>query len=669
MPVGPSDEQRRALRQMAAMPIIAGLTVCVLLLCWVATCELPLIGPGPRSWLFAIPLAVIHFLWLKDRFDSFETPERPLCEGAASVALLPLGLLGGRILFSVFPPFDDWAGGFIGLILTAMLMRFLFASGNFEQFTYVRGTKLFTRSAFEAVVRQLSEAESERRNAPACTTQQSLTVEWAGQPVPIRSMAGNCMTIGRPGSGKTLQHRAVLRSLIKQLRPESDCRVVVYDLKMDFVSECLSWNAHVPVHLMNPLDSRSFSWNLAADFTNPNQSQDLARCFIPDRGDGRGDRENLFFRSASQTILSAALQALMIHAPGAWTLRDVVHLMSDKRLLRRLLLAVPQTAPVVGARFVPRRTFQDIQQTCQNSIDPLRVAASIYDTNPNQLSLRSWMNSGSSVLVMGTAFDYRTTTAAVNRAMFRYIAFAALSGAESLERPKLTFHCDELQEAQYLDGLTSLLADGRSKGCFAFLGCQDLEGMRLSFGDAEGVGIVNRCANTSILSLSSQETAEWASKRIGETERREYLRSGIKLISRHRNDPNATVGESLVSRPAVLPSELLHLLPVERGRVPGFHVLPMLGGVLKDVVEYPLHDHDPRANYQQRPDIEQLVLRPWCDADLRRLRLDANDQNQARVVNTPREPQERVAAEHAYSEEDGTRAGRDWLYTMMREEF
>lgn len=670
MPIDLSEHQSRRLQQAALTPIAVGLTVLVLLACRLASIELPLFGPGPRTWVGAGIVAFVYFVWIKDRFAALpDTPERPLCEAALSLIVLPLGLLGGRILFCIL---GENLAAACGLILGAFALRFLTATENFDRFTYHRGTKLFTAEAFAAVARMVRadagvverrESAGHAADVDVPVRPATATVEWAGDHLPLNTI-GHSLAIGAPGSGKTLMHRAAVRSIVSWLRPEHDFRMVLYDVKLDLLSELYAMRPAVPVYVMNPLDARGAAWNIAADFNNPNHAMDLAKCFAPDKSEATGDRDNLFFRTAAQMVLAGTIEACIRGAPGQWTLRDLVNLTSDKDTLKKVLLGIDQTAAIVNNRFAPKRTFNDVLQTLNNSTQALKVVAAAYEANSMKVSLREIFAHGSAIIVLGTNMNFRASAEAVNRAMFRFMTFEALGGPESVTQPRLSFHCDELAEARYLSGLSALMSDGRSKGITAFLGTQNIEGMRDAFGGDEAMTILNQCGNVSVLRQASPETAEWASKRIGEVERFEYMRGDLTEGRRHERRPDQRLSEALVSRPAVMPSELLGLPVVRGGVVSGVHVLASLGGAMRTSLRYPLHQRTAAVDYQPRPDLARLELAPWNDADERRLVRTGDGVADRVAPATPAEGRATAAPSPLRS-----RTTSDWLRELEQMDF
>jgi len=142
--------------------------------------------------------------------------------------------------------------------------------------------------------------------------------------------------------------------------------------------------------------------------------------------------------------------------------------------------------------------------------------------------------------------------------------------------------------------------------------------------------LVDQCANKSILRLDSEPTARWAAEFIGQYEAREYHTSE----STSSSGWSQSVNEQIVSREAVLASELLSLPQVDDSGFHGYHVIPLLG-VYRTKVDFKpilcgrakVEDFVPRG-------IEEQYLEPWSAEDRQRLGLPGDDDAPADPVPT-----------------------------------
>ena len=147
--------------------------------------------------------------------------------------------------------------------------------------------------------------------------------------------------------------------------------------------------------------------------------------------------------------------------------------------------------------------------------------------------------------------------------------------------------------------------------------------MRAVYGEKEANEIAGLCSNKAILRLDDAETAQWASKTLGEFEQYE-----IQTSSTSGNNGNSTTRtRQLVKRDVVLPSQFLGLPTTDRSNgLSGYFLSPQIGGFLStltpEYLDEMLTPADPNVpNFIPRPP-EQQYLKPWTPDDLRRLKLD-----------------------------------------------
>jgi hypothetical protein len=606
------EAQQMMLDQLFRVPFATGFTVVMLLLCWAANVDLPVIGPGPNTWFGALILGYLHLRWLLTRIRPDRSPVEAVYEGAVSVLVLPVSLLGGRAFFTFFPPWHSTAGAVLGLLVGAWAIKWLLNDGS-RKFVFSRGANVI--NYLDAVRRNALAGSTARAPVMAPNSATRPAISWANLDLTRTEVEGGVFVVGAPGSGKTRMMRTAMRSAVAGLRIDTNCRVLVFDLKQDLMSELGSWQPAVPVHVLNPFDVRSQVWEMSIDLTDPMLALDYAQAFLPDQ-QGSTDRDNRYFRRAAQVLLSAAFETLIRVAPGRWTLRDLIHLTSSKDGLKLLFGSVEEIERAMSARFKPPRTFADALSTLDNEMQLLRPTAALWESCERKFTVRDWLGGGASILVLGTVLDRQQATGAIHRAIFKTIVDQTLAGPESMGEDRLLFFCDELAAAGALSGIHLLTADGRSKGARWFLGAQDYEGMCIAYGSEDSArSIMNRCSNLSVLRLASDKTAEWASKRLGDVERYEYM-SGSSV--NHKKEVTTSQSESLVTRPSFLPSELLHIPLPENGNLSGVHFIAGRG-VFQARTKHDLHRADAQIDSWRRPDIGSVLLKPWSDADARRL--------------------------------------------------
>ena len=554
---------------------------------------LPRFGETGNSTRLSLLVGIIFGAWtyfgicdaLKDRpkrkFDLRRWGQYVLLHLLVTLIAIPTG----RIVFSILPPYDNSSGALIGLVIGHICLKVGFATSDAGRFIFNRGTVLLT---FEEAMRRIKSltAGSEPR------------IKWAGCNLPGEISDGNFLIAGAIGTGKTRMHRELIASLVPSIQPGSDRRIIIYDVKSDLLSELAGMNPSSNLVVFNPFDRRSVGWDLAADVETPTDARNFAESLIqPSKS-----RDDTFFITGARNIVAGVINKLNAKHPRGWTLRHLVRITATRERLASIL----GDSDLVPQYFEPPDTFSNIRNTIANVMVPLEQVAALWE-HTKLISLKEWVKTGDSILVLGGKADLQASLQTLNRVALKMISTTFLSQHESPRRTRLWFFCDELKEAGRLDSLPALL-NGRSKGVRCVLGFQDIEGLESDYGNKEVTReILSRCTTVSFLKLTSPDTADWASKKTGEVERFEFLESqtagkGEKSVSEH-----------LTKREAILRSEFMSLPDFIEGNVEGFHLIKGVGGVYRSVAKYKFSSTDV-LDFDPRPAVQQ-ELSAWNDQD------------------------------------------------------
>jgi hypothetical protein len=473
--------------------------------------------------------------------------------------------------------------------------------------THYRGRKLYSRDEAKTL------ATSLLQNA-------EIGIPWGDIRLPLAATKTHLLTAGASGSGKTLILRMLIKAVFPRIGFGRDRRALVIDGKRELLTYLFGMGLRCPVKIINPLDQRGVAWDMAKDCGDPATAREIAVIFIPNEGETQS-----YFVNAAQDILSGVFIAFHLNCPGRWTLRDVVLVLENPGKLRRLLGQHSETQNRLNY-FTKDATFLDILTTISTRIAAYRQVAAAWSHAAEKISLRDWAK-GAFVLVLSSDESMRQTLDAINQAIFKRATQLLLAQDESAER-ETWFILDELREAGKLDGLTSLLTKGRSFGVRVMVGFQDIEGLRAVYGEKEANEIVGLCSNKVILRLDDAQTAEWASKNLGEYEHYETHTS----TTTSKGNKSTTNTIQLVKRDVVLPSQFLELPVTDRNNgLSGYFISPLVGGFQTTLTtEYldaslsPPDQNEP--NFIPRS-ADQQYLKPWTAADLTRLQLeDMNDE-------------------------------------------
>ncbi len=440
--------------------------------------------------------------------------------------------------------------------------------------------------------------------------------------LPARLANGHIAFVGATGSGKTILQRLLMQSVLPRIGTGANTRALVYDAKQDALSVLAGLNLTCPVHIMNPLDSRSVAWDMAKDITSPAAALQAATLLIPD---SKND-SSPFFAQAARHLLTGVLISFIQTAGGEWTLRQVLLVLRDPKFLRSVLERTEATRHLLQY-FEHPGTFQNIISTILTHTAPFEIIAAAWDRAGGKLSLRDWLTE-ESILLLGNDEENRAAIDTINRLLFQRLSELLLSQQENdLKNPRVHWlFLDEVREAGRLDGLSRVLTKGRSKGVAVVLGFQDVNGLRHLYGREVADELLGQCNTKIILRLNSPETAEWASKSHGKREvvERSLGRSqnrnfrGLGLNSGGSSGSSESNG--IAERAVVLDSEFLDLPETTKETGLSAYFLSPLTGAFRDNIpgawiDGALMPVDPDVpNVISRPEIQQY-LRPWDESD------------------------------------------------------
>lgn len=473
----------------------------------------------------------------------------------------------------------------VAIILTALVVAFLLACG-FALLVVIHPRRPTVRGT------EVIPYEEAQSRADADSGDAAETISWGALRVREEYSEGHFAIVGATGSGKSLSMQQLQQSVLPQLSSRNDGRALIYDAKRDALPILGGMKLSAPIIILNPFDARSHAWDMARDLNDPASAAEFAAILVP----SRSGESHPFFTKAAQSLVAGILRSFMRTRPGTWTLRDVLHAAADATVLRRVLLASPETRKLVAQYFEPPDTFRNILQQIATELGALEPIAALWHKSERQFSLHDWLD-GNAILVLGSDWTYSETIKTINRVIFRRVTQLVLNAAESRER-RTWFFIDELKEAGNLEGLSSLLSFGRSKGVRVAIAFQDIDGLRHVFGERPASEIVGLCRNKTLLRLDSEATARWAAQTVGEVLGTEYTKSE----STGPNGESTSKSEHIYKREAVLASEFMRLPTPDAEKFTGYHIVPAIG-VYSATTYY-------RQSLIQPADIPAFVPRP-----------------------------------------------------------
>jgi hypothetical protein len=473
-------------------------------------------------------------------------------------------------------------------------------------------------------------------------------ITWGGIRIPAKSATSHFMVVGTTGSGKTVTLRLLMQEVLQPIGKGGDHRALVYDAKQDIVSQVVGMGLTGEVKTLNPFDERCVAWDIAKDITEPATALQAAATLFPsDEGSSQP-----FFVDAAQNLLYGVMLAF-IRRKSDWYFSDLLRAMQDTEKLHKILSAVPETRYISNLLFSNKDTLNNVMSTVSTKMLPYEAIASMWDYAyhaGHKVSLEEWIqNRGSSnyTLILGNSEKARKPLDALNRVIFKRVSELVLDQPEDRSGERRTWiFLDELGEAGRLDGLSSLLAKGRSKGACIVIGFQDIDGLREVYGEQAANALTGQCNNKAILRIESPATGEWASKLFGSYEAIEVRKSqswGKSYGQSASSSENMSYSEEYVKREAVLESEFAIIPTTSRENgLTGYYIVPSVGTYKHtyggdwlfsgNALSEPVSDV---ADIERRGS-EAQFLKPWTDADFKRLRFpelepvrEANEEEQA----------------------------------------
>lgn len=403
---------------------------------------------------------------------------------------------------------------------------------------------------------------------------------FSGVWLPRHELMTHAKIIGSSGSGKTNNLRLYMQSILR-LVGTAGCedRAIIFDPKSEFYPYFRGLG--IPeeyVIILNPFDARACAWHLAADLTRPRDASTLARIMIPEKKEGSGNGE--FFDKAARRIFSGLTKFFINHAPGQWTLRDLVLAAQSMELVGLLAASDRKLArdlQVLGAGDTAGNVVATISAVIGNELETIAACMDYHQRQGRSFSLKSWFES-SSILLLGCDRESEATLQPYNQLLVTRFCELATS-AEHLGVTHAIF--DEVpvlgKVGKKLDELARL---GRSYNVPLLITFQAYSSLKEIYGENTANSLIGQCDKSAYLRVVDHETAKWASEQFGQVKKRIFLQ-GTSVT--HSTQPDrwgksvsqgVSVQESYETGPAVRLEDImnLHKPSKQNGRgVDGFY--------------------------------------------------------------------------------------------------
>jgi type IV secretory pathway TraG/TraD family ATPase VirD4 len=399
-----------------------------------------------------------------------------------------------------------------------------------------RGAVVFDGADAQRQVRRLKSEAKRGAEAP-------LTL--AGVAVPFEDETKHFKFMGTTGAGKS----TVMRELLAGALNRGD-RAVIADPDGAFLSRF--YNPARGDVILNPFDLRSAKWDIFSELKNPYDIDQMARAFIPDRGNA-----DPTWTGYGRTFFSAIVkQARALNVGDTGELYRL--LTAAKREELQILVEGTPAAPFLEEG--NEKFFGSVRSTTSDSTKCLEY---ICAQRSSPFSVRQWIKEGRGVLFLPYQADQIAALKSIISTWMRLAIFQTLSLGEGDWH--MWFAVDELDALGPIDGLSDALPRMRKYGGRCAIGFQSISQVSTTYGHGVAQAMVENCGTSLVLRCSASEnggTSRFASRLIGE---REVVRISN---SSSRSDGGGFMGTSHGTRgttehhateSAVMPAEIEQL--------------------------------------------------------------------------------------------------------------
>lgn len=415
-------------------------------------------------------------------------------------------------------------------------------------------------------------------------------ITWGGLRIPSKFATSHFMVVGTTGSGKTVTIQMLMKEVLQSVGTGTDHRALIYDAKQDIASQIPSMGIPGKVFTLNPFDERCVAWDMAKDISEPTAALQAAVTLIP----SDKNASQPFFVDSAQLLLYGVMLSF-IRSGADWRFSDLIRTMQTVERLKRVLSGCPDAAHIMERFAQSEDTLGEIMATVATKMTPYESIAAMWDLAIDagrKISLSDWAShrgKDNCVLILGNNERARAAIDRINQVIFKRVSELLLDQPEDRTGSRRSWlFLDEIGEAGKLEGLTSVLTKGRSKGVCVVLGFQDIDSLREVYGENIAGVITSQCNCKAILRLESPRTAEWASKLFGDYEAIETRRSEATGTT-DPIGPRASSGvgtrthtvtetEHYVKRQSVMESQL-YQIPVtsKTTGLTGYYLVPGIG--------------------------------------------------------------------------------------------
>lgn len=321
--------------------------------------------------------------------------------------------------------------------------------------------------------------------------------------LPIENEVKHCFIIGRPGTGKTNVINQMINKVILEQLP-----AVIHDNKGSLVTFFYQDGRD---YIINPFDERCAGWNIFNDIKKETDFNLFACSLIPE------SVGEAYWYEAPRKILADILSYCWhcgkrtnkdLWQVLSWPINELAELLKGQRSNSYIdLIGNEKTAANLMSILLSKcRIFYYMQHI------------------EGKFSVTEWLNANKGLIFLTNQADIKDTVKPILTLFIDICSSKLLSLTDNNER-RVFFFLDEFGSLARINNIINLLTLSRSKGGSVFIGIQDIGNIEQIYGRELRQTIVNACGNSIIFAVEDPDTAEFLSKKIGDTEYYETMES------------------------------------------------------------------------------------------------------------------------------------------------
>jgi type IV secretory pathway TraG/TraD family ATPase VirD4 len=319
-----------------------------------------------------------------------------------------------------------------------------------------------------------------------------------GVPFPVGSDIKHSFIIGRPGTGKTV----FLSAVIANLKPMN--KGIIYDFKGDYLAR--SYDPNVDI-IFNPLDRRGVKWNIFNEVKTVMDIDGIAHSLIPE-----SSNQDIFWVSAARAVFSGILH--YCYKNGRRTNLDIWAVVTSPivEIAKKLKETEGGESGYVYIQDASSKQALGVMATLMQYVSCFRYMGK----ETSDFSISDWLENGKGWIFVTNYADIKDTLRPILSLFVDLLGKKLLSMPDDLSR-RIYFIVDEFGTLQKLSTVKDLLTLSRSKGGGVWIGVQDVGQIDRLYGPHGRQTLVNACGTSVHFSVADPDTAEFVSKKIGDT--------------------------------------------------------------------------------------------------------------------------------------------------------